>query len=490
MARPRMLALLAAFALTTSAAFCAAASVDPWPGDTAAPEVISAERIENSLGMAAKLLASAVFLSGREPEDVITRDLQTPLYIESPWSRVTTEVDRAARRITLRIPGVAPRTAVFTGEHAQGVVLLPVGETELRFEPRAIPPRITGDILPGIARPAGIDEPALARAVASAFSGAGSEAQQTRALVIVFRGAVVAEAAAPGFSTDQPLIGWSMGKTLLAALLGVSVAEGPPLDLHAPAPIDLWRGAGDPRAAITPARLLQMSGGLDSPSPRHGDADYATTRSVHSHVYYGIRDAHAFMLARPLQHPPGTVWAYRNNNTFGLGRILRDRIEATGGDYHAFPQRRLLDHIGARTFTLETDLAGNFLLTGYDYGSARDWARFGELLRRDGVGPDGARLLPEGWVDFLRTPAPAAPRGIYGGQVWLNTAGAYPSVPRDAFYARGWMEQITLVVPSRELVVVRLGHSPGLDPPKLFNPWFDRVLAAVLAALPAAEATP
>jgi CubicO group peptidase (beta-lactamase class C family) len=465
--------------------------------DTAQPHVLEKERQIDSLGLAAKVLASGVFISGREPRQVIEEDLQSPFQIRHDWARTTVDVDREAGRVTLSSAGVGSRTAVFTGARAQGVVLLPLGESALRFTPREIPRNLPsadsawplGDRVDRSARPSGIDEAALQAALTDVFDEKSKAArvQRTRALLVVHRGQLVAERYAAGFQPDQPLVGWSMGKTVAAVLLGIVANWEPRLQLQAPAPIAPWQGKTDSRAAITLADVMEMSSGLSCPMPRAGTPEYAHTRNVHNSVYRGIVDAHAAMLSRPLQVTPGSRWAYCNADTFALMEIVRDRVRRSGLDFLAFPQSALFDRIGARSFVLETDLVGNFLITGYDYATARDWARFGEFLLRDGVAFDGTRLLPEGWVDFMRKPAPAAPAAPdakYGGQVWLNAGGVFPAVPRDAYYARGLFEQIVLVIPSRSTVVVRLGNSPGPDVQSDFAPYFDRVVADILRALP------
>jgi CubicO group peptidase (beta-lactamase class C family) len=457
-------------------------------------EAQAKEREIVTLGLAAKLLASAVFISGRDPASVMEEDFKTGLYAGHDWSTTRIDVDREAGRVTLSTPGAGERVAVFTGPDAQGVVLMPVGEMSLRFTPRAIPRKVgsadaawpSGDRIDPAARPAGIDEAALRKAVAAAFEGSEeADRQRTRALLVVRNGQLVAERYAPGFNKDQPLIGWSMGKTIAATLLGLVVDWEPKLDVQAPAPIAQWQAPNDPRARITVAQLLNMSSGLDCPSPGFGSPDYATPRNVHNSPYYGIVNAHETMLSRPLQEPPGSRWLYRNVNTFALAEIVRERVYKRGLDYLSFPQSALFDRIGARSFVLETDLVGNFLITGFDYATARDWARFGEFLRRDGVAFDGTRLLPEGWVDFLRKPAPVLKAPYYGGQVWLNADGAFPSLPRDLYYARGAMEQLVIVIPSLEMVVVRLGHTPDEETMMALYPHLDKIIADVVSALSA-----
>ena len=116
-------------------------------------------------------------------------------------------------------------------------------------------------------------------------------------------------------------------------------------------------------------------------------------------------------------------------------------------------------------------------MTGYDYGSAWDWARFGLLHLWDGVF-EGDRILPEGWVEFISTPAPGDPSNGYGGLFWLNRGGSMDRVPEDAFWLAGFMGQLTVVIPSRDMVVVRLGPSPrGSN--GYVNEFIGRVLDAI-----------
>jgi CubicO group peptidase (beta-lactamase class C family) len=110
--------------------------------------------------------------------------------------------------------------------------------------------------------------------------------------------------------------------------------------------------------------------------------------------------------------------------------------------------------------------------------SARDWARFGLLHLRDGVW-NGERVLPEGWVDFISTPAPANEAREYGGLFWLNAGGSMDRVPRDAYWPAGFMGQNTVIVPSRDLVVVRLGPSPGRG----FDAYLNDLVGDVLDAI-------
>jgi len=173
--------------------------------------------------------------------------------------------------------------------------------------------------------------------------------------------------------------------------------------------------------------------------------------------------------------------------------VIRD-IVGSDKDYLTFPRRALFNKIGMRSALIEPDPYGNFIGTSFGWATARDWARFGLLYLNDGVW-EGERILPEGWVAYTRTPAPAAKYKHYGALFWLN-AGAkqfgnirpehkesrnappFSRIPEDAFFALGHDGQVVAIIPSREMVVVRLGLSRSAET------WdYEGFLAGVLAAV-------
>jgi CubicO group peptidase (beta-lactamase class C family) len=275
-----------------------------------------------------------------------------------------------------------------------------------------------------------------------------------------------------------------MGKSITAALIGLLVKDGH-FTIDDPAPIAEWRRPGDPRGPIAIRHLLNMSSGLEFLRAQDDETklELGWTRfDDHMYIYYGAIDVFAHSIARGAADPPGTAWRYRNGDPLTLGKIVRQTVEGRGENYHTFPQRALFDRIGMRDMVLEPDPWGNFIMTGFDYGTARDWTRFGLLHLWDGVWrPSGERILPEGWVDFVRTPAPADAEVHYGGQFWLNAGGRLPNVPRDAFYPAGAWGQVVIIIPSRDIVITRLGHSSPLD--NALDGYLDRTVSGVLGAV-------
>jgi CubicO group peptidase (beta-lactamase class C family) len=311
------------------------------------------------------------------------------------------------------------------------------------------------DLLENKVLPREVNAAKLAAATAAAFEPAEG---LTAAFLVAYKGRIIAERYANGADYRTPLPGWSMGKSVTATLVGQLVHEGV-YDLWAPVPIDEWQSPNDPRRAIRLADLLRMSSGLRFVAPQ--DPDYDPTRGYpdHLYVYTGASDAHRWAITRPSQWPPNTVGRYRNSDPLTLNHLIKKAIVARGDEYLSYPQRHLFDKLGIRRMVLETDASGNFLLQGYELGSGRDWLRLGMLYLQDGVW-NGERLLPKGWLDFVRTPAPAWSAPVYGGMFWLNRTKSWP-VPVDAFYMAGVGGQTTLIIPTHDLVVVRMGHYAG-----------------------------
>lgn len=445
-----------------------AASTLPAPPARAQDDLLTREqRAMAEIGAAyvAKVFCSAIFLSGRTVEAIRADEFarETPLdQMLSPLFGVS--VDREERSVTATIMGVQ-RKAILRG--ALGCVLVPGGADpaalRAQAEGLALPaveldltrPWPVGDRVPESV-PADVDLELLDAAVAAAFAEPAEDyAIRTRAVLVVHRDRLIAERYAPGFGPTTRLAGWSMAKSVADALAGIRVGQGA-LALESPAGIEAWQKEGDPRAAIQVRHLLGMTPGL------RWFERYDRVISHPVRMLFGSPDTAAFAAGQPLVHEPGTHWAYSSGCTNLLSRVLRATFDDDRA-YWEFPRRELFDRIGMRSAVLEADASGTFVMSSFLYATARDWARFGLLYLHDGVW-QGERILPEGWVRASITPNPVAPRGCYGRHWWLNAGprGApeqrpEPDLPADMFLARGFEGQEVVVIPSAELVVVRLG---------------------------------
>jgi CubicO group peptidase (beta-lactamase class C family) len=432
-----------------------------------------------------KIMCSAVFITGLDPEFAA----ENVGYFTSPYAERAKVgkpvIDRIAKVVHVTLPTGVVRTAKYLGD--QGCVTLPVGKTSVSFTPVAVKSQLPdpsmqpwpmGDAPVKNAPPTELDAGKVKQAVDAAFEPAEG---LTAAFVVTWRGRLIGERYGEAITAPTPLESWSMGKSVTATLMGILIKQGV-YDLWKPAPIPEWQGEGDARAKIRVADLLRMSSGLRIKAPQDPDYDPSGTYPDHVYLYTGGVDSFHYAATRPLQWPPGMVGRYHNTDPVLVNYLIRLAVEKRGEEYLSFPRRALFDKIGMRTMVIETDPFGNFLTQGYDFASGRDWARLGNLYLQDGVW-NGERILPEGYVKFVGTVAPAweaDKRPIYGGFFWINGDGTFP-VPKEAYYMAGAGGQTTLIIPSHDLVVVRLGHFKGSTPG---SQSLRRALALLMEAVP------
>lgn len=412
----------------------------------------------------ARTLCSGVFVTGLD-EDFAAENIG---YFTSPYETrsvvVDRDVDHENKTVSLTMENGVVRTAKYIGD--LGCVPLPIGETEPYYEPpeivSALPagddvPWPMGDVVEDAAPPPEVDMEKINEGVDLIFDPDA----MTAAVVVTYKGQIIAERYGDGIDIHTPLESWSMSKSLSATLLGVLINQGI-YELEQPAPIPEWQGDDDPRQSIRIQDILHMSSGLRCRAPQDPDADIALGYYDHLYLYTGTVDSFQWAASRPQQWEPNTVGRYRNCDPVLTNYLVRLGVEGRGDDYHQFPQQHLFDKIGVRNMVTQTDPYGNFLLQGAAIGAARDWARIGNLYLNDGMA-NGERVLAEGFVDFVSTLAPAwvaDGRPIYGGLFWLDGAD-YGYDPSAMFSMRGAGGQMTQIIPSHDMVVVRLGHYKG-----------------------------
>ena len=406
-------------------------------------------------GYTAKVVCSNHYLTGQSIETAMDELPDNPLV---PFLRVRLDEEKGELSATLW-GWAAKQKAIY--RPGLGCTLL-AGEGPFETSSPNFPPPEPPN--PDLPWPKGESvtyepNPALEAVLDDAFAEPNPEnPRRTRAIVVVKDGQIIAERYADGYGKDTPFLGWSMTKSVTHALLGVLVKEGVlagEMDIHQPAFVPEWASPDDPRHAITTDQLIRMSSGLEFVE------DYSDLSVGVTQMLYNTSDMAAYAANMPLAAPPDTVWNYSSGTANILSRIIRDVI---GGDinvYWNFPRQALFYRIGMNSAVLEPDASGTFVGSSYMYATARDWARFGLLYLQDGVWGDD-RILPEGWVDYARTPTPPS-QGQYGALWWLNRGSGdnkeWEGVPDDAYAAEGHDGQYVVVIPSRDMVIVRLGVS-------------------------------
>ena len=426
-------------------------------------------------GYSAKYVCSQVFLAGRDPGQVISKEIDPT---HPMFSLVSNSIDPENRTVTSVTFGVFSRTTAVYRDGFGCTLAVDATPEELRGQatgyarPRPLDPGtpwprgkqarladlVSSPDSKGTHTDGGItlDVDLMKAALDKAFSEpAGPGTRQSQAVAIVYKGRLVAERYAEGFNAGTPVLGWSMTKTITAALAGILVQDGK-LDINGPAPVPEWKDDAT-KAKITPNDLLRMSSGLDF------SEEYAPFKDA-PEMLYAHGDMASYGALKPLKHAPGKVWYYSSADTNLVARIVRMNVGGTAVAAQRFARERMLDPIGMSTAIIEPDASGTFVGSSYMYASARDWARFGLLLARDGDW-FGQRILPEGWVAYMVDPVEDA-GGQYGAQTWLNAGRdneelkprrRFTKLKSNMFYLSGYNGQTVIILPDEDLIVVRLG---------------------------------
>jgi CubicO group peptidase (beta-lactamase class C family) len=423
----------------------------------------------------AKIVCSSVFVSGRKAEEVLADDVQAPGH----WLLKYVSVTKGDDVVTAKLFGfLAAESAVY--RPGLGCASAPNGDLDavrsVSFKtPPVIPPVSDFEWPLGDTVSRSADPRAEALLADSRLIGPGA-----RALVVVKDGRIVAEAYAPGFNADTPLLGWSMTKTVTGALAALRMQEGA-LSWDKSSLFADWT---DDRAKITIAELMSMTSGL-SLNESYGDVDDVTR------MLFLEPDQAKFVRDKPLEAKPGETFEY----TTGTAVLLARAVQDTFADRDAaltFPRQALFSRIGMRSAIFETDETGTFSGGSLLYATARDWARFGLLLANGGDW-NGEQILPVDYIERLGR-ASALSNGHYTEALtWKSGTGEasveQTGLPADTFWAIGHDGQSIAMIPSANLVVVRMGLTPSkltYDP----APLAKALLQATMEPLPEPEPEP
>jgi len=401
---------------------------------------------------AAKGMCSSVFLANKTPERVAAEDLSF-----FPISLAKCKIDYEEKSVTARVLGLAKRKVVFR-EGLGAVIVLDKPEEQLMADSFEIPdPGYSQDTIPwpkgdviSLELPEGVDYEKLHTILEEAIDNPDVEpTKKTLGVAVVYNNKLIGENYLEGYDAWTRFHGWSMTKTLTGAMAGALVQEGR-MDIGAQTGIAEW--AGDDRKNITVENILHMSSGLEWVENYFTISEATVMLMQSDDMFASIRGC-------KLEHEPGTYWNYSSGDANLLSGLLRKAI-GDEDEYLGYAYTRLFHRIGMLNTVVETDASGLFVASSYSYGSTRDWARFGMLFLNNGVFEGDTVLRPE-WVEYMKTPAPAS-EGQYAGTFWLkepNVENALVDVPEDVFFADGFLGQRVYVIPSRNLVVVRMGYS-------------------------------
>lgn len=408
----------------------------------------------------AKTLCSGVFVGGREPQRVIAEDVL--LGMSSSLRRFRSKIERSRSLVSASFYGFFQAEALY--RPGLGCTLLtdtdiPALQAQMPAQPQERP------ILPST-------QPWPYGTSVTPVTASGSDAltafvdaqfiepdpdkpRRTRAIVVVHEGGIIAERYADGLDARSPLPGWSMAKSAVNALVGILVGEGL-LSLGDSNLRSEWSGNDDRRRNITVAHLMQMTSGL-----AFGDPDAGRLNDVRRMLYLSKSTA-GYAAAKPPSADAGSLWSYSSGSTSILSALVKKAASRRDAPEMYFPQSALFDRLGMSSAIFERDGEGVLVGSAFLHASARDWARLGLFYLQDGVWR-GERILPEGWVTFARSPAKGS-KGAYGAHFWLRASNSIRpnesnrgDLPGDAFFMLGRGGQMVAIVPSKEIVVVRLG---------------------------------
>lgn len=413
-------------------------------------------------GIAAKLLCSSVYVSGFTREQAFEDLVQYSPILE----RVSIRYDDAARQVHTSFFGLSPVTASYVeglgcannyegyNQRAEFVAELPAAADNL--------PWPLGNEVNTINKE-------LQTLLQNLVTQDNNEGLNTRALLAVHRGEIVAEAYAQQSDENTPLLGWSMAKSLMSVMIG-NLEYRDLLSVEEPAPFAAWQN--DERRNIRIVDMLTMTDGLNF-SEQYNPGDDATT------MLFTTPASSDYVLERTVRHRPGTFFNYSSGTANLLSRLHHDKTGGTLASSLADYRQHIAAPMHFQHAVFETDAAGVLMGSSYLYASARDWARLGQLMLNGGE-INGERIVSEDWVKRSTSPNQSSNERAYGYQWWLNTDGRWPQLPSNAFAAQGNRQQYVMVVPDAETVIVRLGWTSGRYPA-------DARFAQIMEALAAVE---
>lgn len=408
-------------------------------------------------GYSAKMMSSSVFLAQRAPTYTDSTDLNMELI-----RLADDRIDNRKEYTEADVYGLKKRTAIYRKGLGSVLINDDYNSDIAYLQPKRSVASDTISFPYGNGKPqdtifSHIDYKELEKVVESAFDSVS----KTRSVLVVYKDHIIAEKYAEGFNEESLLLGWSMTKSILSTLYGILQYEGK-LNINDVTGLEEWQE--DERKEITYNNLLHMSSGLE------WEEDYSKISDATKMLFLEA-DMSRSQLVKPLVSEPESVFNYSSGTSNLLSGILKREFKDQQS-YLDFPYTHLLDKISMNSALIEADLESNYVGSSYGWANTRDWAKFGLLYLHKGNW-NGDQIFDPTWAEYVSTPAKAS-NGRYGAQFWLNAEGYMPDVPKDVYYADGFQGQRVFIVPSHDMVVVRMGLD-HID----FNSFLREIIDAV-----------
>jgi hypothetical protein len=421
-------------------------------------------KLELISGFSTKNVATAHFLDNRSLELIEKTDNDINLI-----RLANNTIYKSENFVTSSVFGLQKRKAIYR----KGLGSLLIDDDFEVSKPYLVPNRLQPKI--DLPYPFGTNEPhdstfsevnyqQLNKAVARAFDKNNTVAKRTRSVVILYKNHLIAEKYDKDFDKNSKILGWSMTKSITATYFGI-LRYQKKININNPAPIYEWKN--DERSKITIDNLLQMNSGLEW-EERYDKICDATK------MLFNSKDMGQVQLKKSLTGQPNQSWNYSSGTSNLLSKVLRKQF-TSHQEYLDFWYASLIDKIGMYSMIVETDMTGTYVGSSYAWATTRDWAKFGTLYLNSGNW-NGEQLFDASWIKYISTPTSTS-KGRYGGHFWLNSSGKYPDAPRDLYYASGFQGQKIFIIPSRDLVIVRMGLTD--DEAFDFNGFLKEVLGSI-----------
>ena len=404
--------------------------------------IINYPKLNIIAGYSAKNTASSVFLGERSLSFTDTTDNNF-----SPVNLATNAIDKQKKTANSSVFGLLTRKSIIR-EGLGSVLTLDKKDEKSNYKT----PKRRKTVNDTIPYPYGngshkdsvfesIDYKKLNETVNSIFG-----IRKTRAVLVLYKGQIIAEKYSEGFTKNSRILGWSMTKSIMSTVFGI-LEHQQKINIQDKAPVESWQN--DARKEITIHNLLQMNSGLE------WDENYDEISDA-TKMLFLERDMTKVQEEKPLIGKPNETWNYSSGTSNLLSGILRDQFN-NHQSYLDFWYTNLIDKIGMNSMILESDLAGNYVASSYAWATTRDWGKFGLLYLHNGAW-NGEELFTKEWVDYVTTPTPTS-NGSYGAQFWLNTEKQLKDVSQNMYFADGYQGQRVYILPDEDLVIVRFGLS-------------------------------